>query len=147
MASAVILQIARPSSPRNLTAVAGVAFVNLSWSPPIDDGGSPVSAYRVHRIIGLYGSVIATVDSSVLEHNDSQVLEGYSYSYYVTAVNAAGEGNSSDVVTATVPRSPAGERSFQFVPFLLIILIAAGLLTRIAILIIAERETKRERKK
>jgi len=43
-----------PSAPRNLRATAQ-HVVKLEWDPPVDDGGSPITEYRVFRRAGFRG--------------------------------------------------------------------------------------------
>lgn len=38
-----------PSAPQNLQASADDGQVTLSWSPPADDGGSPITKYKIYR--------------------------------------------------------------------------------------------------
>ena len=99
-----------PSAPQNLQARAGNRYVNLTWSVPADDGGSAITEYRIYR----NGSLIATVPASQLWYNDTNVSNGVSYTYYVTAVNSVGESERSNEVSAepmTVPTAPRNLRA------------------------------------
>ncbi len=94
-----------PSAPVNLTAVAGNEYVYLSWEAPYD-GGSKITAYRIYR----NGTLYTTVNADQLWFNDNDVVNGVTYSYYVTAVNSVGEGSRSRIVYATpmtVPDAPS----------------------------------------
>jgi hypothetical protein len=68
------------------------AFGNqLSWTTP-DDGGSPLTVYRIYRGISGEGETrIAEVKASVLSYNDALKRRDSRYYYRVTAVNAYGE--------------------------------------------------------
>ncbi len=86
-----------PTAPRNLTVIAGDGYVNLTWHKPLGNGSSPITGYRIYR----NGTLIATVPSTQLWFNDTTVINGVNYSYYVTAVNSVGEGFPSNWVHAT----------------------------------------------
>jgi hypothetical protein len=91
-----------PSAPLSLNAVGGVGYVDLTWSAPTDDGGAPVTGYKVYRsqTSGSYGSSpIATV--TIGSYEDSAVTNGQKYYYTIKAVNAAGEGPNSSETSAT----------------------------------------------
>lgn len=88
-----------PSAPLNLNATAGNGYVILSWDASADDGGSPITGYRIYR----NETLITTVTS--LSHNDTSITNGLNYTYYVTAVNVAGESNHSNTVIAS-PQAP-----------------------------------------
>ncbi|NPA75378.1 MAG: hypothetical protein GXO25_04780 [Euryarchaeota archaeon] len=90
-----------PSAPTELTAHAGTGYVYISWNSPIDDGGSPVTSYRIYR----NGVVIATVPAYQHDFNDTGVEGGQTYTYYVIAVNSVGGLFKSNTVQAT----PGGE--------------------------------------
>ncbi|HII55336.1 TPA: PEF-CTERM sorting domain-containing protein, partial [Candidatus Aciduliprofundum boonei] len=47
------------------------------------------------------GTLIATVPATQLWYNDTNVVPGVNYSYYVTAVNSVGESQPSNTVKAT----------------------------------------------
>ena len=93
-----------PSAPQNLQATAGLLYVNLSWSPPANDGGSVITEYKIYRGTFSGGeSYLATVDGSITWYNDTSVSKGQTYYYYVTAVNDAGESDNSTEINATTP--------------------------------------------
>ncbi|NPA75623.1 MAG: DUF2341 domain-containing protein [Euryarchaeota archaeon] len=97
-----------PSAPQNLNAIAGNRFVNLTWSAPSDDGGAPITGYRIYR----NGTLIANVSANQLWYNDTSVINGHNYTYYVTAVNSVGESQKSNAVTAKPTSPPSGGAGF-----------------------------------
>lgn len=93
--------IRTPSAPQALQAVAG-GNVTLSWSLPSDDGGSNITEYKIYRSITsdteiYYDSVEGTTTSYI----DTNVINGVTYYYKVSAVNSAGEGSWSNEVSVT----------------------------------------------
>jgi subtilisin family serine protease len=78
--------------PRNLAAVGGDGFVNLSWQAP--DGGTP-NTYRIFK----NGSELTTTTN--LYYTDNAVTNGNTYSYYLTAVYSGGESEPTATVNAT----------------------------------------------
>ena len=103
-----------PGPPTNLTATAdGRTRINLSWSPPADDGGSPVTGYRIEF------SADGGTDWEDLSHNTGSVATSFVHAglapgttrhYRVSAINVAGTGPRSNVdhatTDATVPGAP-----------------------------------------
>ncbi|OWY61265.1 hypothetical protein B7486_64705, partial [cyanobacterium TDX16] len=88
-------------------ATPGDAVVSLTWTPPADTGGLPVTSYVVRRD-GV--EVHETADGFATSFIDEAVANGTAYEYEVVAVNARGEG-APDVVLATprtVPGTPTG---------------------------------------
>jgi titin len=86
-----------PGSPE-LTVQGKLDRIDLSWTAP-EDGGSTILGYRVYRSPGAAGNVlIATVTG--LSYSDGNVLSGTNYTYTVTAVNAFGEGLTSNAAMA-----------------------------------------------
>ena len=110
-----------PSAPQNLNAVTGIGYVNLTWLPPADNGGSPISQYKIYRGVSSGGEVlIATVSGTQAYYNDTSVAGGATYYYYVTAVNSNGEGAQSNEVSATPTAIP------EFPVYALPIILAIG---------------------
>ena len=105
----------KPSIPINLHAIAKDDFINLSWTGPTDDGGSPILRYNIYRGIttGEYIHLGVTTDTNF---TDDSVIGGFTYYYVVTAVNSIGEGSFSEEVNIlaedtteivlTVPSAP-----------------------------------------
>ena len=103
-----------PGPPTNLTATAdGRTRINLSWSPPADDGGSPVTGYHIEF------SADGGTDWEDLFRNTGSVATSFVHAglapgttrhYRVSAINVAGTGMSSNVddatTDATVPGAP-----------------------------------------
>ncbi len=91
-----------PSVPLNFSAVAGNKYVNLTWLPPNDDGGKPITGYKLYRGTSAGGEVlIATPGPTQTYYNDTFVTNGVTYYYYITAVNDNGEGQKSPELNAT----------------------------------------------
>jgi fibronectin type 3 domain-containing protein len=101
-----------PAAPANLTAqpVSG-SEVDLQWTGSTDNVG--VTGYRIYR----GGAVVGTVPGDALAYHDaSDVKPSTSYSYTVTAVDAAGnESARSNSVTVTTPGG-TGPKTFSFAP-------------------------------
>lgn len=98
--SVQVIPMTTPSAPQNLTAIAGNQNVSLSWQQPLSDGGSPIINYRIYR----NGTLLIEVGTNT-SLTDTSVINGVVYTYEVSAVNLAGEGNKSAPVTAT-PTTP-----------------------------------------
>jgi fibronectin type 3 domain-containing protein len=92
---------APPGAPTGLAAAAGDDTVSLSWVAPALDGGSPVTEYRVRRGTSPGSETFLASAGAATSFVDSTAANGITYSYRVSAVNAAGEGTLSAGATAT----------------------------------------------
>jgi len=117
-----------PSAPQNLRAKVGNSYVNLTWSAPADNGGAEITEYRVYR----NGTLIATVPGDRLWYNDTKVIGGKNYTYYVTAVNSVGESRPSNEVSA-IPKVISSFPIAWIVIAVVIILIAIGIILAVMI--------------
>jgi subtilisin len=104
--------VAPASAPTLLGAPADKAAA-LSWTVPSDNGGSAITGYNVYRRIGAASEgLLATTGPGTTTYVDIGLTNGTQYAYRVTALNGAGEGASSNVVTvvptasATAPTAP-----------------------------------------
>ena len=105
-----------PDPPTGLTATAqGEDQIDLSWTAPSDDGGSPITGYRIERsddgTTGSWIDLVANTGSTGTTHTDSRLRRGTTRYYRVSAINAVGPGDPSNVDSATtldVPGSPTG---------------------------------------
>ena len=93
------------AAPENLSAAPGDGEVTLTWSDP---GNSSISGYEI-SIDGGEFAAIGGSDASTTGHTVDNLSNGTAYSFVVRAVNASGEGASSDTVSATpLIAAPAG---------------------------------------
>ncbi len=95
-----------PDPPQGLTATAGDGTVDLAWSAPGSDGGSPITNYKVYRGTSQNGESFLTELGDVLSYSDTGLNNGQTYYYYVTAVNSIGDSGPSNEASAT-PNAPA----------------------------------------
>ena len=97
-----------PGAPMGVSATAGNDQVSLSWSAPTSNGGSTVSTYNVYlsKSSGSQGTVVSSQPSKTFTATNLQ--NGATYYFEVTAVNAVGEGPPSVQVAATPSTAPAG---------------------------------------
>lgn len=96
-----------PGVPTNITATAGNRQAIITFTPPVDDGGSPITGYEVTAMPGNH-KVFGTSSPITMTGLDN----GTSYTFTVTAIN--GKGNSvqsaeSESVTPLVPTAPPSE--------------------------------------
>ncbi|NYT12285.1 MAG: choice-of-anchor D domain-containing protein [Methanomassiliicoccales archaeon] len=107
-----VISAGPPLAPQNPQVSPGDGYVNLTWDAPSDDGGSPVTGYKVYRGTSPGGEVLLVTIGDLLFYNDTAVTNGQIYYYLVSAVNSVGEGpNSSEIFatpssSATVPTAP-----------------------------------------
>lgn len=89
-----------PTTPTNLRATAFSSYsVSLAWSPSTDNSGS--LTYRIHSS---NGQTISVGQATTSYTWSSGLSAGYSYSFYVYAVDPAGNrSGNSNTVTVTLP--------------------------------------------
>jgi subtilisin len=94
-----------PSAPLNLVAAkarGSQSAVELDWSPPASDGGSPIASYVVYRegpgetAFSIIGN---TANPDARTYTDTAVQRRTTYAYYVVALNAYGPSPASNTAT------------------------------------------------
>lgn len=88
---------AAPSVPRNVTAASGDRRITVGFTPPADDGGSPITDYQ-YMLNGSNWVSAATTGSPITL---SGLRNGTAVKVKLRAVNAVGPGQESSSVTAT----------------------------------------------
>jgi uncharacterized delta-60 repeat protein len=98
-----LLNSTAPSAP-SLSANSADGLVRLTWTTP-SNGGSPITGYRIHRGTSSGSKSLRASIGTANSFDDTQVTNGTTYYYQVSAVNAEGEGTLSTEVVAT-PKAP-----------------------------------------
>ena len=88
-------------APQNLQAVAGTRSVTLSWQAPLNDGGSPITNYRIFRSTSSGTETIIATVGNVNSYTDFELTNGVTYFYKIKAVNAIGSSILSNEASAT----------------------------------------------
>ncbi|MHB1930045.1 MAG: fibronectin type III domain-containing protein [Acidimicrobiales bacterium] len=100
--SAPVMPSAVPSAPTGIVAVAGDQQVQLSWTAPAGDGGSPVTNYVVTPYLAGVAQGSQTFGAGTAATVNG-LTDGSSYTFTVAAVNQAGTGPASAPSAAVVP--------------------------------------------
>lgn len=94
-----------PLAPTNVTALAGNAQASVSWTIPVDDGGSAISGYTVTEVSDP-SKTCAVHDVAPLPTSCvvPSLSNGSSYSFTVKAINL--EGDSAASVPSAIVNLP-----------------------------------------
>jgi hypothetical protein len=120
---------------REITADAA----KLTWVPPTEDGGSPVTSYTVEMKQPMdykWMTVSAEATISLPEHTVTGLRESVDYIFRVSASNKAGTGKPSE------PSEVAKYGKCSFSPFKVLLKLAAHLELEVTVLswLAAERD-------
>ncbi len=85
-----------PNAPTNLIAIPGDSLVNLNW-----DAVTGATGYNVKRSLTAGGPYETIANASDTSYVDTNVVNGTTYYYVVTAVNADGESANSNEASGT----------------------------------------------
>ena len=101
-------------APTNLTVTAtNYGLVSLAWSM-----SAGATSYNVKRSPSHLGPYATVASSASISYNDTNVINGTTYYYVVTAVNAGGENpTNSPEVSATPPLPPVPDPQIGYVDF------------------------------
>ncbi|MFY1828411.1 FG-GAP-like repeat-containing protein [Myxococcus fulvus] len=98
-------EVTSPGAPTEVQALAGVRSAQVSWKAPASDGGSAIVKYTVTGSGGITTTTTGATNVVV-----SGLDDGTSYTFYVRATNAVGDGpeshSSPPVTTAALPGAP-----------------------------------------
>jgi titin len=102
---------ALPGSPVTLSAIASNGQVALSWTAPIDNGGSAIISYAIERAPVNGGAWVRIDTTPSLSYTSGGLVNGTAYSFRIVATNAAGDGAASATVNATPATTPSAPQN------------------------------------
>lgn len=99
-ASAVSAKARVPGVPTNVTAVGGVDSAIVKWKAPVSNGGMVITSYWVTYFPGkrfqlCEGTKASCTITTADPTKPSSALHSVSFTFFVSALNAIGEGPSS----------------------------------------------------
>ena len=102
-----------PAIPTSVVAIDGNGYVQLTWAPPLTDGGSDILGYRLYRGATPNDLALLAKPGNILQFNDTGLSNGVTYHYAVSAINAAGQGPRSNTISATPAVVPSAPRNLE----------------------------------
>ena len=92
-----------PQPPTGLSATAvSSSGINLSWNAPADNGGSPITGYKIERSTGgAFSVLVANTGSISTTYSNVGLSPSATYTYRVSAINAIGTSSPSNAASAT----------------------------------------------
>jgi len=117
-ASAIPLSVSQP--PTGLTTpYVSPSQISISWQAPLNDGGSPITGYKIERSIDggtTWNTIAPNVAPSPRWYSDYHLLASTTYTYRVSAINSIGTSSPSGTVSATVSQPPTGLKATTVSP-------------------------------
>ena len=94
-----------PSSPTAVLARPGTASAQLTWTPAVADGDSPITSQTVTPYTGGTAQAPVIVAANATSATITGLTNGTSYTFKVKASNAVGSSPESAASNAIVPQS------------------------------------------
>jgi len=93
------------ASPTELTAtVVSSSEINLSWTIPSNNGGSPITGYKLERSTkasSIWSTISANTGNTTTTYSDAGLAPNTTYVYRVSAINSVGTSLPSNSASAT----------------------------------------------
>ena len=93
-----------PGVPTDLSSTGGDTRINLSWTAPGDDGGSPITGYKIEVSPGgnaNWTELVTNTGNTTTTYAHIGLAAGTTRHYRVSAINSAGAGDPSNIDDAT----------------------------------------------
>jgi titin len=103
-----------PGAPTALTGTPGDKSVDLSWTAPASDGGSPITSYRITPYVGTTAQTPIDTGTTSTQRTVTGLTNGTTYTFTVAATNAVGTGTAS---AASAPLTPKAAKTVVSIEF------------------------------
>jgi large repetitive protein len=100
--SAAVTPYTVTAAPTAVAAAASDSAATLSWTAPVDTGGSPITGYVVTPYLGATAGTPQTFNGAATTATVTGLTPGSTYTFRVAAVNAAGTGAASAASNAVL---------------------------------------------
>ncbi len=93
-----------PQPPTGLAASSKKSStINLSWTTPGSDGGSPIIGYEIQRSTngGSWSTIVSNTGSTSTTYSNTGLLPLMTYTYQVSAINSIGISSPSNTASST----------------------------------------------
>lgn len=96
-----------PGAPTDVVAQPLNGAARLTWGAPADDGGSPITGYKIEQNIGntTWLTIKDDTGSTATSYDLTDLDNNVSYQYRVSAINIPGAGPASDPSPTVTPSS------------------------------------------
>jgi len=98
-------QLFPPQPPTNLSATAvSSSQINLSWNAPSNNGGSPITGYKINRSDDggtTWITLVQNTQNTGTTYSDTGLSPSTTYTYRVSAINSIGTSSTSNTAIAT----------------------------------------------
>jgi uncharacterized protein YkwD len=81
-----------PGSPATAAATAGDGTATVTWTPPLNNGGSAITSYTVTTYVGSAAQTSQTVPAATTSLTLNGLSNGTTYRFSVAATNSVGTG-------------------------------------------------------
>ncbi len=134
----------KPSAPQNLQINAGDDYLSLSWSLPASEGGAAITGYNIYRGTQPGTETFLTGIGTGFSYNDTNLTNGKTYYYTLSALSIRGEGvNSSEVHAAPGSETDSDADEPGIFLFLGILIIIIWIIIIILIFIMMRKKPKK----
>lgn len=130
-ATPTVASVSSPPAPPTGLAVtpASASQINLSWSAPSNNGGSPITGYKIEYKLGssgTYSTLVANTANTAVTYSHTGLTAGQAYVYRVSAINSVGISNPSPEASGTPTVSSQTTNSAPGAPTNLVAISVSG---------------------